>query len=401
MRREQLAVVVHVLASVLKVALGAALVAGGLVGVVYINAEIERSASLEPSAPPEPNQSAIDYNCSLPGMGYPWLRQDLSYTVQFTTSAVFVSTVPDVSPWAAFLPISIAGDGTALSMDDVYRRLCRVHPQLGGGGLTRVSTEVAKQLVCGGQDRCLQRECDDFPDLYTDRLPLTVDEARMCLEPIRMYWLPPIPQDLRDALATAVASGRTPGPSSAPTPAPSGETRRYRITVNGYENVFYWNIGERLGVRFDYRLIGEFALVRPTPTRPWTVTSRRVITADLKYTSLYPADRYEVTLDCVRRSRSCEGHLIRSTTLRLRVQVDGDEIIARWGAFRPEVLVTGRRTDPLETVRSSYISEYFDDAVAAERLPLRDQYVGPQRVKTYQGRSDISTSYAYRLDRLP
>jgi hypothetical protein len=64
------------------------------------------------------------------------------------------------------------------------------------------------------------------------------------------------------------------------------------------------------------------------------------------------------------------------------------------------VVVTVRHTDPLEMLDYSYVSELFDDVIAGERVPLQDQYVGP-RIRPYQGRSDISTSFAYGLERLP
>jgi hypothetical protein len=93
--------------------------------------------------------------------------------------------------------------------------------------------------------------------------------------------------------------------------------------------------------------------------------------------------------------------LPEASTLRLRVRVDGDEIIVSWGAFRPQARVTGTCTDPSEVIDSSYESDDFQSQIGGERLPLQDQYVGPQRIQRYQGRSDISTSFAYGLERLP
>lgn len=174
------------------------------------------------------------------------------------------------------------------------------------------------------------------------------------------------------------------------------ETRRYRITVNGYENRLYWNAG--VGVRFDYRLIGEFALVRPTPSEPWAVSGRRVVTADLTYAGLYPRDRCELALTC--QNRACR-RLPETSTLRLQVRVDGDEIVAGFGYFSPDVLVAGTCTRPRETIGSSYVSHYFDERIGGARLPLQDLYVGPQSIARYGGRSDVSTSFAYGLERLP
>jgi hypothetical protein len=304
--------------------------------------------------------------------------------------------------YAVALPVQINEDGTPSSLADAYRMLCAVHPDLGGSGLRPMTPEEKRSLDLGDVSAAPDDwDAGQIPDLYTDGVVRAADEAHIGWERIRVYLLPPVPKDLLDALASSVASRLTATPTATPTPAPSGETRHYRITVNGYENGFYWNTGERLGVRFDYRLIGEFVLERATATKPWTVASRRVVTAELKYSSLYPADRYQVTLKCTRLSRSCEGQLIRNTTLRLRVEVDGDEIIARWGAFRPEVLVTARRTDSIEVSGSSHESSVFQEQIAGERLPLQDSYVGPQRIHRYNGRSDISTSFAYGLERIP
>ena len=61
----------------------------------------------------------------------------------------------------------------------------------------------------------------------------------------------------------------------------------------------------------------------------------------------------------------------------------------------------GRWTDPSELINSSYDSDQFDDEIGGERLPLQDSYVGPQRIRLCQGRSDISTSFAYGLEWLP
>ncbi len=227
------------------------------------------------------------------------------------------------------------------------------------------------------------------------------DEAHLAFEQIRVHLLPPIPQDLLDALASSVASRHTATPTATPTPVPGGETRRYLITVNGYENALPWPVPDgpvRTGVRFDYRLIGEFELVRPTPAKPWAVASRRVVKADLRYSSLYPADRCQLTLKC--ENRACE-QLSRTSTLRLRVEVDGDEIIVNSGAFSPNVLVTGTCTDPSVVTGISYESNRFQEQIGGERLPLQDLSVGPQRIQRYEGRDFIKTSFAYRLERLP
>jgi len=385
---------VRLVSVVAVVGLAAAVVVCG----VYVYQNWQSWTASNPSSSP----AAIDYNCNLPGTGFPWLERDYNPHpalggAPYHMGGIYVSTVSGQPRYGVALPVRIKEDGTPPPMADVYRMLCAVHPDLGGSGLRPMTLEERRGLDFG--DRSDTSLIDQVRYMYTEGVARATDEAHIGFGQIRVYYLPPIPQGLRDALSTPAASPPAATPTATPTPALRSETRRYRITVTGYENRYYWTTGERVGVRFDYRLIGEFVLERSTPSKPWTVASRRVVTAELTYSSLYPADRYQVTLDCTRLSRSCQGRLIRSTTLRLRVEVDGDEIIVRWGGFRPEVLVAGSGPSPLETV--SYLSESFDDAIAGERLPLQDQYVGPQRVTTYQGRSDILTSHNYGLERLP
>jgi hypothetical protein len=390
--------VLRLLSVVVKFALVAAVIVGAV--YVYENREsLGKANSGSGSAP-------IDYNCSLPGSGFPWLEHEPVPDpphggAPLHMGGIFVSTVPRPSEpgWGVELPVRIGEDGTLLSsMADVYRMLCAVHPDLGGSGVRPMTPEEKRSLDCCDPDP-IQRS--KIPYLYTDGVMRAADEAHLGFERIRLYLLPPIPKDLHDALATSVASRQTPAPTATPTPAPSAETRRYRVTVNGYENALPWPVPDgpvRSGVRFDYRLIGEFVLVRPTASKPWTVESRRVVTADLKSSSLYPADRCQVTLKC--ENRACE-QLGKTSTLRLRVTVDGDEIVVSWGAFAPSVLAAGTCTDPSVVTGISYASDRFQERIGGERLPLQDLYVGPQGIQRYEGRSFIRTSFAYGLERLP
>jgi hypothetical protein len=390
------------------IAVKVGLVAAVIVGGVYVFENRERigeAVSGSGSAP-------IDYNCSLPGSGFPWLEQERGrdswhgdLDAPYHLGGIFASTVPSASGdarYALALPVRIREDGTPSSMADVYRMLCALHPDLGGSGLRPLTPEEKRTLdfgdVSGAPDTW---DAGQIPDLYTDGVTRAADEAHIGWERIRVYLLPPLPEGLRDALSTAVASRQAATPAGTPTPAPSGETRRYRVTVNGYENalpVNYPVTAETRGVRFDYRLIGEFVLERSTASKPWAVTSRRVVTADLRYSSLYPADRCQVTLQC--ENRYCR-RLDEASTLRLRVTVDGDEIAVSWGAFVPSVLAAGTCTDASIVTGISYESDDFQTQIGGERLPLQDLYVGPQRIQRYQGRSDISTSFAYGLERLP
>jgi hypothetical protein len=393
--------VVRLLSVVVKLGLAAAVVVVG----VYVYENWGSWDTADSGSGPAP----IDYNCALPGSGFPWLEQERGrdpwhgdLDAPFHLGGIFGSTVPSTTgdpQYGVALPVRIREDGTPSSMADVYRMLCAVHPDLGGSGLRPMTPEEKRKLDLGDHDDTW--DAGQIPDLYTDGVIRAADEAHIGWEQIRVYLLPPIPQGLRDALAMAVASRQTATPTATPTPAPSGETRRYRITVNGYENALPWPVPDgavRTGVRFDYRLIGEFTLERPTPSKPWAVTNRRVITADLKYSSLYPANRCQVALKC--ENRACR-RLPETSTLRLRVRVDGEEIVVSWGAFSPSVLATGRCTDPSEVIGTSYESDDFQKQIGGERLPLQDQFVGPQTIQRYEGRNFISTSFAYGLERLP
>jgi hypothetical protein len=396
-----------------------------VVGGVYVYENWESWDTADSGSGPAP----IDYNCGLPGCGSPWLWEqndtcnddgramwDPSAPGPFPVHRIIRCTPNTVIPWPGwfwakpywgpgigpelYVPVDDRNQwGATRNWGEVYAALCAVHPQLGGNGLTPMSADDRDAYGVKGND------------WYVGSGPAPNGKDNL-------YELPVLSEETLDILTgdgsgecgSSQASAKptpirhhspTPAPTPTPTPAPSGETRRYRITVNGYENALPWPVPVgpvRTGVRFDYRLIGEFALTRPTASKPWTVVSRRVVTADLKASSLYPADRCQVTLKC--ENRFCK-RLHEASTLRLRVTVDGDEIVVSWGAFAPSVLAAGTCTDPSVVTGISYASDRFQERIGGERLPLQDQYVGPQRIQRYEGRSDIGTSFAYGLERLP
>lgn len=392
--------VVRLLSIAVKFALVAAVIVGG--AYVYENREsIGKGISGSGSG-----SAAIDYNCSLPGSGFPWLVHEYNPHpalggAPYHLGGIFQSTVPRTTKYGVGLPVRLREDGKPYSMAEVYRMLCAVHPDLGGSGLRPMTREEKRRLDFG--DRPDTSRVDQVRDFYTDGIARAPDEAHIGFGQIRLYYLPPIPRDLLNALATAMASRQTATPMATPTPAP--ETRRYRVTVAGYENALPIPVPDgplRAGVRFDYRLIGEFELVRATPSKPWTAAGRRVVTADLKYKSLYPADRCQVTLKCQPggQGRACR-QLHKVTTLRLRVRVDGDEIIVSWGAFKPQLKAAGTCMDPSKVIGTSYEADQFQKEIGGERMPLQDSYAGPEKTKLYQGHNVVSTSFTYGLERLP
>jgi hypothetical protein len=323
-----------------KLSLGAKLVlASGVAGAgtaavvasaLFFNAELNSSPSAA-SATTAADAATItlDYNCNLPGKGYPWLRQDLSFTVQGTSSAVFVSTVAGVSPWAGFLPVPVNADGTAQSMDDVYRRLCLVNSQLGGSGLTRLSPGEAQQLIMGGTDRCLERDWADSPDLYSDQNPLAVDEARICLEPVRVYWLPPLPQDLLNALAEDDEVIK----------------QRWGVTLSGHEihDLNPWTLGlpgRRQGVRFDWSVDGEFTVRKRMGQ--WSFLGGKAKGGSIGLETLYePIEAWrlkETTPHCLDCDR--EFPALGSPVAGV-IETQGGEtfVTLDWGAFAPSAEV--------------------------------------------------------------
>ena len=215
-----------------------------------------------------------------------------------------------------------------------------------------------------------------------------------------MYWLPPLPRDLLRALADAATAATLPASprvSEHPSPSPSGtrESRRYRVVVNGYENqIPNPELAITNGVRFDYRLVGEFSIERADPSKPWTVTSRRIVTAEVTYESLYPAASYRVTLSC---GRSCDR--LRKAT-RLLVQINGDAAIVSWGYFFPQVHITGTCTGCAGPVNRYAQSDDFFARINSASVPLEERYVGPLTVAKYAN-GEVQVSFAYGLEQLP
>lgn len=381
--------------------------------------------------------ACFDYNGSLPGLGWPWLKplrmadlrggnlpmptpkSSLSGTGPCAPGTFLYARWVEVNePGATHLPqdpeavyfvadLRLGKDGCPIDMLDVYRRLIARHPTLGGTQPRhQLTTKEAERIGLNAQEAKLYFTDDPVVPAREPAQGASMDALLDAYARLHVYRLAPIPSDVGrggrtgDTGCMAVAS-----PTPTPAPAPSGERRRYRITVSGYENALPSPVPDgplQEGVRFDYRLLGEFELVRATPSKPWTVAGRRVVTADLKYKSLYPADRCQVTLKCLPggQGRACR-QLHNVTTLRLRVRVDGDDVIVSWGAFKPQLEATGTCTDPSIVTGISYESDEFQKEIGGERMPIQDSYVSPEETKLYQGRNIVSTSFTYDLQRLP
>jgi len=357
----------------------------------------------------------IDYNGALPGCGNPWLMQVMMgpYSERWCPEyqETYGPTVGDCSEefpapgwfWVlgspdvdmVYVPVPIDEKGFARSWVDVYELACR-HPQLGGTGLTVMAEAEVEALghwgdgwyrsagpaPNGGTNVYL------LPTLTAETLDLmTIDgESGTCghaAQPVA-------------AEATTTTSATTTTNSSTTSTTVAKESRRYRVVVNGYENAGldpkkpYSN-----GVRFDYRLIGEFTLERADDSSPWSVASKQVTTADVQYRSLYPADEYQVKLACV--DRKCER--LRELS-RIGVTVRGNEVIVSWVYFSLEVHITGTCTDCSAPIDRYASSDYFFPRVNAATLPLENAYVGPQTISRYSN-GEVEVSFAYGLELLP
>ena len=83
----------------------------------------------------------IDYNCNLPGKGFPWLHHRPWET------DTFVGDAPPAVFWSPLgteiefsMPIARDRDG-GVDYAEVYETLCRVHPDLGGTEARELSEE--------------------------------------------------------------------------------------------------------------------------------------------------------------------------------------------------------------------------------------------------------------------
>jgi hypothetical protein len=179
-------------------------------------------------------------------------------------------------------------------------------------------------------------DIEDVEHLYTDGVARDWDqEAHLFFEHVRAYLMPPIPQDLLDAL-----------PRSAETTAPRDTTepdeeQRWQVSISGYEVDLmdpYWRIttGVWASVRFDYTLHGEFLLEKTDGK--WVFHSGRIAYADARISHDYgPQGSWEVRLPL-----QCQGCSSVTAGRPLTGEVIGDDVKLSWGVFRPKVDVHAR-----------------------------------------------------------
>jgi hypothetical protein len=377
------------LAGLIKVALGVTLVVGAVGGVAYINAQLERQGSLEPSRP------SIDYNGDLPGCGSPWLMQSLGDCSR-SGQGIYGECEPssdyclrgwfDVSPYDGlpdlYVPISLDDEGCVASWAEVYQTVGRVHPQLGGGGLTpmtageledtnRVSSEW---YVAPGFSADDERGTYLLPWLSEATLErLGKDDGVAVCAPTSAPGPPAVPR-----APTPSRSTRSPSPSPTATP----ETRRYRVTVSGYEVVDRVRPDNaRASVtataRFTYQLQGRFTIVKHR--RLWNLQGARITSADVQVSvTLSPPECWSQSKQTTRYF----ARLRQKQSLKGLVSSHGDgswDVQLIWGHLLPGVRVDAVVSADATCGGSGYSvpydfqSQLFFEWLNGELLELQDR----------------------------
>ena len=321
---------------------------------------------------------AFDYNCDLPGKGYPWL---LNMTATGPDGEVlcvpwyFVSWIGGMDDF--HVPVPIDDDWCPEDIRDVYRRLCQVHPELGGGGLAPLPEKGTYWFTDGG---------DGFPHWYR---------------------LPPIPerifQDaLEEARRQAERCSQQPRKEAEETPEEPEQKQEWRVFVKGYEIDEmdpYWQVTTKLraAVRFDYSLKGQFVLTRRDEA--WVFDSGSITLASVGLRNLYePEGTWEI------RPLRCRGCEKVSAATKLTGEVYGDEVRLSWGMFRPSVdaearIVISCKPEPAcaQWGQRTYVSETFFDRIGGELLPLQDGFTKTYAVTSPQGSTWVSYTYTLTL----
>lgn len=351
----------------------------------------------------------VDYNCDFPGTGCPWLRHihvpsavpEPGWEI-YTMAGLFESTVS--SQYSVALPVRVRStDARPLSMDDAYRLLCAGHPQLGGSSLRFMTFDEKDAMDWIGGGTFSGVAATRVPHLYTDGSSRAIDEAHIGWEQIRVYYLPPIPQDLLDYLA----SGDQCDPSApqATTTTVASDTQRWGVSLVGFEVDEmdpYWRETTRVrgAVLFEYDLQGEFVLRRDGEA--WTFESGSVTAAAIHASYQFEPETYWELRDEVPRCPDCADYVPGRA---LHGNVDEDTVRLSWGPFQPRVDVEARIVATCTPMPSCaewgerlYVSETFVDRAGTQYLPLIHGHSDTVEVVSPQG--DLWVAYTYTLLRL-
>lgn len=317
------------------------------------------------------DEAKVDYNCSGPGLGAPWLEHVPGYSYRAPapqSSPYFAGFFTPGGGFHLFLPVKTA-NGVPVSTDDAHRMVCKFHPQLGGSGLRLLTNE---EIHSFGYDWEHADEHSTFPpEFYTDDLPLAANEAYMADgQTIRLYWLPDIP----DAILKTLRKGTAPPPKKT---KPS-ETRRWSVAIAGYEIDEmdpYWRLTTKVrgSVRFDYLLEAEFTTIKKDDK--WTFGAGTITRATLDYNT-----EYEPKTAWALKAPSCPkcADLPIDKPLRGEIKDDG-KLLLKWGLFKPAVEIEAQIIAPCTPMPScgkwgkrQFVSASFFETINIHRLTLAD-----------------------------
>lgn len=236
-----------------------------------------------------------------------------------------------------YVPVPIDDRGFARSWADVYELACR-HPQLGGTALTIMAEAEVEALGHWGDG--WYRSEGPAPNGGTNK-----------------YLLPTLSAETLDLMTIEGESGMC-GPASSPvateattttsssTATEPSERQRWKIFVWGHERTGFDpatpSIRPRAGVRFDYRLYGEFVVERSEPEHPWRYVSGQVTDAKIDITPIYERpELWEMNpYDC----RGCD-RVIEERNLPVAF-VGANDILVKWGSVSPSVNIEARLCPP-------------------------------------------------------
>jgi len=379
----------------------------------------------DPTAAASGLPGGIDYNCNLPGNGCPWLE------CQPWEPPEYVGDVPPAVFWSTFgpdfqisMPLERGPDG-GVDYAEVYETLCRVHPDLGGTDARPLSSGEKHMLsdlgVPTGSGRFVPVwvrgcHCCTIPDQedeeticwtsYGDRWdPSDIGDCDAappldCREvagrwdtswegyytdgvsggqQMRVYWLPPIPQDWLDELTSDTRCESTAAlPTSTTeqtTTTTKPETQRWQVSISGYEideMNRYWRITTQVrgALRYDYNLQGEFTLRKVDGK--WVFDTGKITFAEVEIKTEYqPEGSWGIQeISCPQCDRISAGRTLGGT-------VTGDDLRLSWGTFRPEVKIYARiivpcrpMPDCAEWKNRTFESTEFFQNINGQLLPL-------------------------------
>lgn len=144
--------------SMIRTAAGILILSGAMaVSAAAVGPPGEPAGAVPPETASLPD--GIDYNCGLPGNGFPWLTYEPGEAPPGMTGDSSAPTVVRVGifrstvgpEYRVGLPLEGGPDGVldaagTVDLARVYRLLCKVHPDLGGGGLRSLSPEERDAL---------------------------------------------------------------------------------------------------------------------------------------------------------------------------------------------------------------------------------------------------------------